>query len=88
MYNLNNIKNLCEEKCQLWQLTIWDNWCKHVEQIENEYLKKVAVVDEAIDQFIINTGEESSSDNDFTEKDDCLSWIDELSDNYWMFLRK
>lgn len=70
-FNLNNTKQLCEEKLSAMTASDWDKRCTHVVKIEKEYLEKEAVVDEAIDRLIINIGQESSSDssdNDFVER--------------------
>jgi transposase len=82
-FNLNNTKQLCEEKISAMTASDWDKRCTHVVKIEKEYLEKEAVVDEAIDRFIIHIGQESSSDssvNDFVEEDNSLSGIEELPD--------
>ena len=55
-----------------------------MKRTENEYLEEVAIVDETVDYFIINLGEESSSDgsNDFVkEENDNLCRIEELPDS-------
>ena len=80
-FNLNDVKNECEEKnfnCDCWRL---GKRCKHVERIEKEYLEKEAI-DETVDRFIINLGEESSfhSSDDFGEEEEKrLSRTEELS---------
>ena len=47
----------------------WENSCKHVERVENDYREKDVIIDEEIDKIVIHLGESSSeSEEDWFKK--------------------
>ena len=42
----------------------WENYCKHVINIEEEYTRKDIVIDQEMDNFVIELADDSSSSDD------------------------
>ena len=47
----------------------WENYCKHVINVEGEYTRKDIVINQEMDNFVIELADDSSS-NDDQENDD------------------
>ena len=42
----------------------WENYCKHVINVEEEYTRKDIVIDQEMDNFVIELADDSSSSDD------------------------
>ena len=83
MFNLNDVKNLCEEKISTATPHDWEKRSTHMERIEKEYLWKETTVDDTVDCLKINLRELFSFDDFAEEEDDNLSGIEEFLDSNW-----
>ena len=43
---------------------MWRNFCRHVVDIENDYFEKDGLIEDTIEEFIIELGEDDSDDDD------------------------
>ena len=49
---------------------MWRNFCRHVVDIENDYFEKDGLIEDTIEEFIIELGDDSDDDdNNDTDKD-------------------
>ena len=42
----------------------WENYCKHVINVDEEYIRKDIVIDQEMDNFVIELADDSSSSDD------------------------
>ena len=77
-------RRLCEQAISEYSVSKWKNCCKHVRDIEDEYWSKDALIDNAIDSFIIsvNNGSlseyESESEDESSNQEDDGEMADEI----------
>jgi hypothetical protein len=43
----------------------WEGYCRHVAKLEEQYWEKDCIVEGIIDDFIINTGDDSNKEEEF-----------------------
>ncbi|KAG8288265.1 hypothetical protein J6590_021030 [Homalodisca vitripennis] len=48
----------------------WKNYCDHVQHIEQEYLEKDGITEDAIDEFVIRLGEDDDDSSSSDSSDD------------------
>ena len=48
----------------------WENFCKHVINVEEEYTRKDIVIDQEMDNFVIELADDTCSSSDDQDNDD------------------
>lgn len=68
-------RRLCEHAFSEYSESKWKKCCEHVRKIEDEYISKDALIDDAIDSFIISVSDGSSSESE--SEDDSSNQFDD-----------
>ena len=76
-YNLAEVEQLVPKGFEHTTTDMWRKFCKHVIDIENEYIEKDGIVEDTLDEMTIEIGVKDDSDDDDDEDDD----IDDLLDD-------
>jgi hypothetical protein len=66
---LNDVLEITKAAFTKISVQNWENYCKHVINVEEEYTRKDIVIDQEIDNFVIELADDSSSSDD-QENDD------------------
>ena len=70
-FKLDNVEKLAREEFNNVTAEEWSATCRHVEDVEKEYIRKEKIMDEFTDEFIINLKDDSEDDDlCFTDSSD------------------
>ena len=67
-YNLTSIQQLVPEGFIHTTPDMWKNFCKHVKEIEEQYIEKDGIVEDTLEEMVIELGEEDTDDEDDEEE--------------------
>jgi hypothetical protein len=71
---LNDVLEITKAAFTKISVQNWENYCKHVINVEEEYTRKDIVIDQEIDNFVIELADDSSSSDD--QENDDYNFID------------
>lgn len=78
-YKLNATEKLCDEFFSTFSLNEWKTRCEHARKAEKFFMDKEPLLDDVLDTFIINVGDDSDSDSEnFDSSDSDISGIEPL----------
>jgi len=63
-YNLKEIEELTPEGFRHTTKEMWRKFCRHVVDVENEYIKKDGILEDAVEEMTFTVGGEDSSDEE------------------------
>ena len=69
-FKLRDVEKLTREEFSKVTVENWAAVCRHVDKIVEEYLRAEHVVDDAMERFVINVGNDDSEDDFFEEEDE------------------
>ena len=76
-YNLTSIQRLVPEGFIHTTPDMWKNFCKHVKEIEEQYIEKDGIVEDTLEEMVIELGEEDTDDED--DEEEMIDDADRLS---------
>ena len=71
-FTLKEIQTLTPDGIQHTTVDMWRNFCRHVVDVENNYILKDGILEEAVEEMIIEFGEDSSDEEEEEEEHDEL----------------
>ena len=69
-YNLPEIERLTPDGFRYTTTDMWRKFCRHVVGIENDYFEKNGLIDNTIEEFIIELGEDDRDNDDNNDTHD------------------
>ena len=69
-YNLTEITRLTHEGFRQATPDTWRHYCRHVVDIENDYILKDGILEDAVEEMVIDIGEDSDDDSDYNSDDE------------------
>ena len=74
-FTLKEIQILTTDGIQHTTVDMWRNFCRHVVDVENNYIQKDGILEEAVEEMVIEFGDDSSDEeeeehDEFMDKDD------------------
>ena len=71
-FTLKEIQTLTPDGIQHTTVDMWRNFCRHVVDVENNYIQKDGILEEALEEMIIEFGDNSSDEEEEEEEHDEL----------------
>ena len=76
-FNLTEVQRLTADGFTHTTADMWRRFCRHVVDVENDYIQKDGLREDTVDEMIINIGQDDSDDETDDETDDDDDLIDE-----------
>ena len=71
-YNLTDAKQLTHDGFKEATADMWRLFCRHVVDIENNYIEKDGILEDAVEEMTIDLGESDDDDDDDSDWEDSL----------------